>query len=199
MDVKERIFKGYRDLAFSVGFHAATVDDLSAATGISKRTIYRYYRSKEELISAVIDELLSNAEKGYNKALSVPGTPVEKITSLIVSISKFLKTINPLIIRDLQKYYPHMWERIEKFRAGKALGIINILSDGNSSGYFRETIPQVFTTALLSSIRDVLNPGFLVENNLTPDQAAVCLFNIFLFGIVSGKADITDGSKGESI
>lgn len=36
------------------GFHAAGVDSLLIDTGISKRTLYKYFRSKEDLIAATV-------------------------------------------------------------------------------------------------------------------------------------------------
>ena len=37
------------------GFHATAVDKVLADSGISKRTVYKYFRSKEDLIAAAID------------------------------------------------------------------------------------------------------------------------------------------------
>ena len=37
------------------GFHASSVDELSAALGITKRTLYRYFETKEQLIVEVLD------------------------------------------------------------------------------------------------------------------------------------------------
>lgn len=191
MTVKERILAGFRELAFTVGFHGATVDELSARTGISKRTIYRYFRSKDEMVGAVMAEFIAAAEEKVNSALSSTDNPVEKVVKLVRVVSQHLKVLNPLIMRDMQKYYPHIWMRIESFRANKARSVVEMLITGNRKGYFRETIPAVFTTALLAGIRDVLNPGFIIEHNLTIERTITALFDIFLYGVVS------DGARGE--
>lgn len=190
MTVKERILAGFRELAFTVGFHGATVDELSARTGISKRTIYRYFRSKDEMAGAVMAEFIAAAEEKVNSALSSTDNPVEKVVNLVRVVSQHLKVLNPLIMRDIQKYYPHIWMRIESFRAAKARSVVEMLITGNRQGYFRETIPAVFTTALLAGIRDVLNPGFIIEHNLTIERTITALFDIFLYGVVSDGARI---------
>lgn len=190
MTVKERILAGFRELSFTVGFHGATVDELSARTGISKRTIYRYFRSKDEMAGAVMAEFIAAAEEKVNFALSSTDNPVEKVVNLVRVVSQHLKVLNPLIMRDIQKYYPHIWMRIESFRAAKARSVVEMLITGNRQGYFRETIPAVFTTALLAGIRDVLNPGFIIEHNLTIERTITALFDIFLYGVVSDGARI---------
>ncbi|MCL5935702.1 MAG: TetR/AcrR family transcriptional regulator [Firmicutes bacterium] len=166
--MKNRILSGFRDLSFTVGFHGATMDELSFQTGISKRTIYRYFKSKDELVNAVVDDLMALTEQHVNTVLASEGNPVEKIATLISTVFQNLKFLNPLIMRDIQKYYPHIWSRIEAFRARKIRSVIeNMLLAETQQGYLRETIPAVFMTALLSSIRDVVNPAFILENGLT--------------------------------
>ncbi|MEE8206567.1 MAG: TetR/AcrR family transcriptional regulator [Nitrospinaceae bacterium] len=52
-----------RDLFVAHGFHAVGVDTILKKAGISKRTLYKYFRSKEDLILAVIrhyDETFRN-------------------------------------------------------------------------------------------------------------------------------------------
>lgn len=52
-----------RDLFIAQGFHAVGVDTILKKAGISKRTLYKYFRSKEDLILAVIrhyDETFRN-------------------------------------------------------------------------------------------------------------------------------------------
>ena len=189
MNMKERILAGFRDLSFTVGFHGATMDELSSQTGISKRTIYRYYKSKDELVNAVVDDFMAQTEQHFNAVLSSEGNPVEKISSFISTMFQQLKFLNPLIMRDIQKYYPHIWTRIEAFRARKIRSVIeNMLLAESRQGYFRETIPAVFMTAILSSIRDVVNPAFILENGLTVEKTARAVFEIFLYGILSDEA-----------
>ncbi len=192
MTMKERILAGFKELAFTVGFHRATVDELSARTGISKRTIYRYFRSKDEMVNAVMDEIMLTTGEKVDNALASCKNPVEKLATLIVVVSQSLRVINPLIMRDMQKYYPHVWSRIESFRAEKARRVVEMLITGSVQGYFRETIPAVFITALQAGIRDVLNPGFILQQNLTIDQTITTLFDIFLYGIVSDEARKAD-------
>ena len=44
------------------GFHATGVDTVMADTGISKRTLYKYFPSKEDLIEAVLDQYGCNVD-----------------------------------------------------------------------------------------------------------------------------------------
>lgn len=56
---KLEIVKWAFDRFYEGGFHATGIDALMAESGISKRTLYKYFDSKEDLISAVLDHYSS--------------------------------------------------------------------------------------------------------------------------------------------
>ena len=51
IEIIQQAFKVF----YAHGFHAAGIDKLLADSGISKRTLYKYFRTKEDLISATIN------------------------------------------------------------------------------------------------------------------------------------------------
>ncbi|MCE4226164.1 TetR/AcrR family transcriptional regulator [Methylobacterium sp. C25] len=51
LEIVKRAF----DQFYDGGFHATGVDTILAETGISKRTLYKYFPSKDDLIEAVLD------------------------------------------------------------------------------------------------------------------------------------------------
>jgi AcrR family transcriptional regulator len=51
---KERIVDRAQEVFFEKGFDGATIDDIAAAAGYSKRSIYLYFSDREELFLAVV-------------------------------------------------------------------------------------------------------------------------------------------------
>lgn len=51
---RDEIIRTAFDSFYQNGFHTTGVDAVMADSGISKRTIYKYFRSKEELVAATI-------------------------------------------------------------------------------------------------------------------------------------------------
>ena len=51
---RDEIVREAFQVFYQKGFHATGVDTVLADTGISKRTLYKYFRSKEELIEAAV-------------------------------------------------------------------------------------------------------------------------------------------------
>ncbi|MCL6635059.1 MAG: TetR/AcrR family transcriptional regulator [Peptococcaceae bacterium] len=187
MDYRRRIAGSLRELAVTRGLYGVTMDELAAHAGISKRTIYRHFDSKEEIITLAMEEFLHTVEKKVHQALESSSDPVEKITGVIKAITENIKLFNPLVLHDLQKHYPRLWEKIEQFRAGKIQQIFEGLLAAGGQSCFRQVNPKIFTTALISSVRAVVNPAFIMENNLSPEETVQSLFTIFLYGVVAER------------
>jgi AcrR family transcriptional regulator len=67
------------------GFHATSMDDVIAETGMSSSSVYRYFRSKDELIDAAAEESLSRTYLMLTEMTSrdpVPG-PTETLQAML--------------------------------------------------------------------------------------------------------------------
>ena len=70
------------------GFHATSMDDVIAATGMSSSAVYRYFRSKEELIDATADEGLALVRDIFTAVLDadpLPG-PAEVLDVIVAEV-----------------------------------------------------------------------------------------------------------------
>lgn len=184
MSTKDRIMWGFKELALEQGFYGATVDELASGLSMSKRTIYRYFSSKEDIIEAIMQQFMAETEQLMANRLSQVDHPVDKITTLMKVVSQRLQLLNTKMLKDLQVYYPQIWQQVEQFRSERIENIIGTLVAGSKDGLIKETNPVIVTTAMLATIRAVINPSFLLENNITIEQALQAVFDTFLYGIV---------------
>ena len=67
------------------GFHATSMDDIIAATGMSSSAVYRYFRSKDELIQATADEGLAKVRQIFIELLACEScpTPAQTLALLV--------------------------------------------------------------------------------------------------------------------
>ena len=56
---RENIIKGAEKVFMSMGYELASMDKIAEEAGVSKRTVYNHFGSKENLFEVLIDELLS--------------------------------------------------------------------------------------------------------------------------------------------
>src|ERR1700742_4559540 len=89
------------------GFHATSMDDVIAATGMSSSAVYRYFRSKEELIGAASQESLAQLRELFARLLAQEPTPTpaETIGALADQLAKRSADVD----YDLSKIAIHAW------------------------------------------------------------------------------------------
>jgi AcrR family transcriptional regulator len=64
----------------------ATITDIAAEAQISLGLAYRYFADKEAIISELVRQTVPDGAAGFQKLLEMPGTPGERLTTLISSI-----------------------------------------------------------------------------------------------------------------
>jgi AcrR family transcriptional regulator len=77
------------------GFHATSMDDVIAATGMSSSAVYRYFRSKEQIIRASAEEGVANVRQIFVALLDRDPCPdpAETLTFLVAELHR--RTDNP--------------------------------------------------------------------------------------------------------
>lgn len=80
---KQEILDQAQRLFWESGFHATGVDTVLADTGISKRTLYKYFPSKEHLIEAVLAQYGSAVEGSlFAPAMARSDDPRQQILAI---------------------------------------------------------------------------------------------------------------------
>lgn len=64
----------------------ATITDIAAEAQISLGLAYRYFADKETIFSELVKQTVPDASAGFEKLMQMPGTPGERLTTLISSI-----------------------------------------------------------------------------------------------------------------
>jgi AcrR family transcriptional regulator len=92
------------------GFHATSMADIIAEAGLSAGAVYRYFRSKEELIAAVAETALSTAEDVFERLLAdgAAPAPAQAVSKLIEAIDRDVAH-NPATGVDLTRIGVQVW------------------------------------------------------------------------------------------
>jgi len=181
--ISERILQACQELARVKGFYNMNMDELARQAGVSKRTIYRYFRSKEEIIEASLDaftaEMARKIETILEKDLPAPEM-IAAIMNNLITHGQFI--INPAVLNDLRVHYPQLWKKIDSFRLEKARGAITRYTQQSNNPSLQEIDPRIITAVILASVQAVLNPDFILENNLTFENTATQLCKFLMAG-----------------
>ena len=137
---RERLIEVARELFAHKGLEATTMNDIAAASGRGRRTLYTYFRNKEEIYYAVIEEELARLSQNMTAVLDMDVPPEEKLFKLIYT---HLQTIRETVARNgtlRAEFFRNIW-MVEKVRRAfdeeEHRVLTAILQQGVDAGRFR--------------------------------------------------------------
>ncbi|HVV55276.1 MAG TPA: TetR/AcrR family transcriptional regulator [Mucilaginibacter sp.] len=137
----ERILDGAGELFLQAGIKSVTMDDIARSLGMSKKTIYQFFRDKNELVLALIRKRLKDDEDEMTEMLSQSKNVIEEMINMMKCSEEIFSRANPIIIHDMQKYHPDAWKQFQEFKSGVIIRTLEeLLTKGIAQGYIRPEI-----------------------------------------------------------
>lgn len=137
---RQKLIEVARELFAHKGLESTTMNDIAAASGRGRRTLYTYFRSKEEIYYAVIEEELERLSVKMDEVLSMNVEPEEKVFTLIYS---HLNIIKDTVARNgtlRAEFFRNIWkvEKVRKtFDEEERRFLSQVLQEGVDKGRFR--------------------------------------------------------------
>ena len=86
---REQIIKASESLFSQKGFEQTTVDDISKHSGYSRRTVYAYFESKEDILNHIVEKGLISLKSDIESALKLDGEFFEQYKSICNAFIKY--------------------------------------------------------------------------------------------------------------
>jgi len=160
----DRIIQGGEDLFLQAGIRSVTMDDIARHLGMSKKTIYQFFKDKNELVIALTKKKLQEDEDQMNAIISRAENVIDQMFNMMKCSEEILSRINPIVIHDLQKYHPDAWKLFQTFKAGVVIHKLEqLLTKGIEQGYIR---PEIDVKIIARMHINVVEMGF--NNSIFP-------------------------------
>ncbi|MCA0349607.1 MAG: TetR/AcrR family transcriptional regulator [Bacteroidetes bacterium] len=139
--MKESILIKSCDMFLTRGFKSVTMDEIASEMGISKKTIYQHFSTKNSLIEAVSTHLFESISFGIDGIYELDKDPIEELFLIKDFVLKNLKDENASPIYQLQKFYPKIHKSLmaKQFAKMDDCVIANI-NKGIEQGFFRKDL-----------------------------------------------------------
>jgi AcrR family transcriptional regulator len=149
---------------FSHGYRKVTIDMIAASLSISKKTVYKYFTSKKELLEKTFELYRENITGDINKILQAPELQFpEKLKQVLSGIGINLGGMNAQLLKDIQDLVPDLWEKIRAYKHEAAyLRFNKLIVEGMRKGYIKKDVNRAVIVALYASaIENLLDPAFI--------------------------------------
>ena len=139
------------------GFKTFTMDNLANSLGISKKTLYEQFASKNDLVEATLDYALEMTCHQVDKFVSGEGSVIENVFRNQREVPNLFDFNSSKPIWELKKYFPKTYERMDiEFTKSDALFIDKLLEKGWEEGLFRKDINVSFYKVFYNSVQRLL-------------------------------------------
>ncbi len=196
---KEEIVRAAEQVFFTRGFHEATMDDIAEEAELSKGTLYLYFKSKEDLHTAVAHRataMLSAALEGIGKTES---SAIDKLVSMGRATIRFsqdypdhMKSIIFLEGFELQQVSFSPSEFRDVIYKESPVGmVVKIIEQGVREASIRNDIPPLVIAhtlwmQMISVMRFVSDRSYMFEMlELSPSALYESHFEVVINGIRS--------------
>ncbi len=127
------------------GFDGTTMNDIAEASGKGRRTLYTYFKSKDEIYSAVINGELQRISATFLAVARKQLAPLEKLVELMFAHLSLMKDVVERNGNLRAEFFRNIWqvERVRKKYDKKERDIFaKTLEEGVASGIFEiDSIP----------------------------------------------------------
>ncbi|MGD0339840.1 MAG: TetR/AcrR family transcriptional regulator [Bacteroidota bacterium] len=187
--LRERIILFASDLFMRFGFGKVTIDEIATGLGMSKKTLYKFFPSKEELLRAGVRFMLQGIARRIEEIISSDKTVTEKLADIMMLIGRQIGKISRLSAINLQKVAPDVWKEIETFRREQILKKMNrLFEQGRREKVFREELNEhVLMLMLIDSVQGILTPDVLSQAPFSAEEAFKTIMKTIFEGALTDE------------
>lgn len=165
-----------------------TVDEVARGISISKKTIYKIFSNKEDILRTILINKLNEVYNYLILLLQDKSPMIQKIYKLSEIIEKYIFLFNEESLNYLKIEFPNLWKEIILFRKHKVIPFFYLLLNHSKKhnliiGYPNELIIKLFSASLVISI----DKNYLAHNKSSQQSVFKDVFDILVNGLLTKK------------
>ena len=169
------------------GIRSVTMDDLARELGISKKTIYIYFKDKDEIIKEIINLKIEADKLNCEISRQDSTNAIDEMFEISQFIVETIKNINPSVFYDLQKYHPKAWELLENHKWSFVYSqILNNIQRGIAEGLYRDNMnPELIARMHLAKTNMVFSGELFPIDQYDIEDVFIELFRFQIRGMAN--------------
>jgi AcrR family transcriptional regulator len=181
---RDKIIRNALRIFAKRGYFKTTVDDIAQAAGLAKGTVYLYFKDKQDLYVATIDEHFTRALEALAEIDAKTITPREKMQEIAINFIDYIRHLKSSYMlftfenvnlkgKTLKNIHSVIEPKIKKMNEI----ISTIVSAGIESNEFRKVDPKITAFYFLSTIRAIfLSNLYISESSFETDTVLKLFF-----------------------
>lgn len=157
------------------GIKSVTMDDLSRELGISKKTFYKYFEDKNDIVRSIIELKVQMDRALCSNTMCQSENAIDQLINISRLVIEHIGNVNPTVFYDLQKYHADAWQIMTQHKWEFVLSMIREnIEQGIKEKIYRDNLdPEIIARLYVGSTDMILNgdvfpwPEFKFQNVFT--------------------------------
>lgn len=188
---KDQILDAASEVFIEKGFQKARMDDIVEKSGLSKGTLYWYFKSKDDIVIGIFERVFSREARDLKVLLSADGSATDRIMQYTDRVTQDVKHV----LRFASMFYEFIslafrnkyFKKAFKYYLGEHMDIlVPIIQGGIDSGEFRDVDPQEAAIAVTAIFEGTL-ALWVYDNELVDPEHHIRSSVQFLLDGFKGK------------
>lgn len=172
---------------FDRGFSAISTEELCEIAGKSKATIYKYFESKEEMISYITSKKLSEIKSFEGLLFANELSFAERYRKAVMLVIKAFEGISHFYLTDLKQEYPSLFDALTNLKNFSIVLLEDFYGRGIESGDFRNLDPKLLAANDDLFFTAILETEFLNDKTFSIHELFENYFNSRFKGILKSN------------
>ncbi len=176
-------------LLLTIGVRSITMDDLAHKLGISKKTLYKYFSNKRDLVEQSMIHRVAGEECTLEAITRDAENAIDEMLRMTRHVNAQFAVLNPAAVFDTKKYYPKSWAIFEEFKNRVIYQrVLKNLKDGIGQGLYRSEInADVLARIYVARIDAFFDPQLFPHDQFRITDVYREFMNYHIRGIASRK------------
>ena len=185
--MRDQILRAAADLFRERGYRASTLDDIARRLGMSKASLYAYFRAKEEMLAAISRETIEGFTRELGLVLSSHLPPDEKLRRVVRQHVRFVianRSFLTVFFSEEANLPPRLARLLAAQKDRYDKGVEALVAEGVRRGVFRDVPPRLVVFGMLGML-NWLYKWYDPRGRLGVREVAAQLTNLALAGLAA--------------
>lgn len=189
MEVAENILFKAGELFHKYGIRSISMDEIARELGISKKTIYQYFKDKDDIVYQVIQRKIETEKIEFDAVYDASEDAIDELIRLSHCLRNNLNKINPSLLFDIQKYHPRSWDLWIDFKNNFIKNnVLKSIERGKEEGFFRPQIDaEILATFRIEQVQISFDDRIFPRDKFDFTEVQMTLFDHFVHGLLTVK------------
>ncbi len=161
-----------------------TMDDIAKELHISKKTIYKTYRDKEQMLDEMVDYVFNSIKETEARIMKNPMLSTdEKVKKILGALPDNYKSLDFRLLYQLAEKYPKVYKKINSRLESDWDNTIALIELGIKEGSIRNVSIPVVKLMFESTIEKFLSSDILIKMDMDYTQALSQMVDLLVYGM----------------